>query len=125
MDTLIFASAGLLMIIGLIHSVLGEKYILTRLFKKHTLPRLFGGTEFTQNTLRFAWHLTTVAWFGLAFILILSRFPNFDIYSVYLICAGVLAIHALVSLVGSKGKHLSWVGFLAIAVMLLLASNAQ
>lgn len=24
------------------------------------LPRLLGGTEFTKNTLRFAWHLTTV-----------------------------------------------------------------
>ncbi|MGH1352935.1 MAG: hypothetical protein ACRBBN_19335, partial [Methyloligellaceae bacterium] len=65
---------ALLFGIGIAHSYLGEKYILIRLFRKNDLPKLFGGSEFTKNTLRFAWHLTTVAWFGFAFILIhLSR----------------------------------------------------
>jgi hypothetical protein len=52
--------------IGLAHSVLGERYILMRLFRHTDLPKLFGGTEFTIRALRFAWHLTTIAWWGAA-----------------------------------------------------------
>jgi hypothetical protein len=52
--------------VGLAHSVLGERYILVRLFRRPDLPKLFGGTEFTIRTLRFAWHLTTIAWWGAA-----------------------------------------------------------
>jgi hypothetical protein len=46
---------------GIAHSYLGERYILIRLFKRGDLPKLSVGTEFTKGTLRFAWHLTTVA----------------------------------------------------------------
>ena len=52
--------------LGLFHSVLGEKYILIRLFRREDLPKLFGTDDFTKRTLRFAWHLTTVAYWGLA-----------------------------------------------------------
>lgn len=31
--------------LGLAHSILGEKYILIRLFRRTDLPKLFGGTE--------------------------------------------------------------------------------
>jgi len=30
---------------------------------------LCGGTEFTVRTLRFAWHITTLAWWGFAVVL--------------------------------------------------------
>ena len=43
------------------HSVLGERYILVRLFRRENLPRLFGSDELTKRTLRFAWHLTSVS----------------------------------------------------------------
>jgi hypothetical protein len=56
---LLYAAAALIALLGLAHSVLGEQYILIRLFRRD-LPKLFGGPEFTWRTLRFAWHLTTV-----------------------------------------------------------------
>jgi len=37
-------------LVGVAHSVLGERYILIRLFKREGLPKLFGGTEFTTRT---------------------------------------------------------------------------
>ena len=34
------------------------------------LPRLFGSDWFTRRTLRFAWHITSVAWLGFAALLV-------------------------------------------------------
>jgi len=62
-------AALLAVVVGAAHSVLGELFILTRLFRRDDLPVLFGSPEFTQRTLRFTWHLTTVAWWGLAAII--------------------------------------------------------
>ena len=59
-------AAFLIVVLGLAHSILGERYMLVRLFKRSDLPKIFGSVDFTIQTLRFAWHITTVAWFGLA-----------------------------------------------------------
>lgn len=65
------ASAAILcVLIGVAHSYLGERYILIRLFRKTPLPHLFGNDFFTKQTLRFAWHITTIAWWGFAFLLL-------------------------------------------------------
>ena len=61
-------AAILIVLLGVAHSVLGERYILTRLFRGE-LPKLFGSSEFTRNTLRFAWHLTTLLALALGAIL--------------------------------------------------------
>ena len=42
-------AAILIVLLGVAHSVLGERYILTRLFRGE-LPKLFGSSEFTLNT---------------------------------------------------------------------------
>src|SRR4249920_816458 len=68
---LLFFAAFLTFAVGLAHSVLGERYILIRLFRRTDIPHLSGGPEFTIRILRFAWHLTTVAWWGFAAILVL------------------------------------------------------
>jgi hypothetical protein len=40
--------AGILFVaLGLAHSILGERYILTRLFRRNDLPTLFGSSAFT------------------------------------------------------------------------------
>ncbi len=64
MQTLLYIGALLAIGIGIAHSYLGERYILIRLFRRDDLPKLFGGPEFTIQTLRFAWHLTTIAWWA-------------------------------------------------------------
>jgi hypothetical protein len=55
MTSALYVAAALMVGVGIAHSVLGERYILMRLFRRGELPRLFGGTEFTARTLRFAW----------------------------------------------------------------------
>jgi len=59
-NTFLAAAALLIPALGAAHSVLGERYILIRLFRRSDLPKLFGSDTFTRRTLRFAWHLTTV-----------------------------------------------------------------
>lgn len=46
---LIIASI-LLVLCGCVHSILGEKYILIRLFKRDNLPHLLGSDQFTKGT---------------------------------------------------------------------------
>ncbi len=106
-----------LIAIGVIHSYLGEKYILIRLFRRDNLPHLFGSDDFTKRTLRFAWHITTIAWWGFAVILFTLLEPIANLSNTVLSITGtVFLFSGLIALVGSKGKHLSWIAFFTIAI---------
>ncbi|MDN4502372.1 hypothetical protein QX776_08155 [Alteromonadaceae bacterium BrNp21-10] len=109
--------AGLLtLMIGLVHSYLGERYILIRLFKRDGIPHLFGSDVFTKQTLRFAWHITTIAWWGLAAIMFTyANSQAVSRQSILQIIAVVFLISGLIALIASKGKHLSWLCFFVIA----------
>ena len=113
----------LLLMIGVAHSYLGERYILIRLFRRADLPTLFGSDEFTKNTLRFAWHLTTVAWWGFAAVLFHLAQSGAGASLVGTIIGITFLIHFVVALLGSRGRHLSWVVFLVIALTAIYASN--
>lgn len=118
MNSFLVAGALLAVAIGLAHSWLGEQYLLIRLFRRGNLPRLFGGDAFTKRTLRFAWHLTTLAWWGLALLLLLYAIEEpapVRTAAVWTIALTFLASAAL-ALVVTRGRHLSWIVFLAIAV---------
>lgn len=113
---MLLIGAILLFIIGIIHSYLGEKYILIRLFKRDNLPKLLGSDWFTKRVLRFAWHLTTVSWWGFSAILLVLSMPSIHMKNQILIIISIVFVaSALVSLVFSRGKHLSWVFFFIIA----------
>jgi hypothetical protein len=116
----VFASA-VTVLVGLIHSILGEKYIISPLQHLQNMPSIFGSDLLTKRTLRFAWHLTTIAWFGLAsLMLMLARnqelFPRMVVFVLF----AIFATSFIVSLVVSRGRHFSWVMFLAISLFLLL-----
>jgi hypothetical protein len=104
------AALVLAVLLAAAHSFLGERYILIRLFRRDDLPKLLGGTEFTKGTLRFAWHLTSVAWIGLAAALVAPR-------RVAEVVALTFGISGLVAFAGSRGRHLSWIVFFAIAAL--------
>ena len=118
------AAAVLALAIGLAHSWLGERYILMRLFRRQNIPHLLGSDAFTKRTLRFAWHLTTVAWFGAAaLLLILASFPlDASARMLSRVIATTFLINAVVALIGSRGRHLSWIAFLAIAGLAWIGS---
>jgi hypothetical protein len=108
----------LLLIIGIIHSYLGEKYLLIRLFRRDDLPKLLGSDWFTKRVLRFAWHLTTLAWWGFAAILYVLSNPSVNVQNeILIIIAVVFALSGVVSLLFTRGKHLSWLFFFTIAAI--------
>lgn len=112
-------AAGLSFLLGLAHSVLGERYILVRLFRRDNLPVLFGSTEFTTRTLRFAWHITTILWWGFAVLLWQSASGEAN-PSFILIVIGFTSIAAgLLPLFITRGKHLSWIALFAIGAIAL------
>lgn len=108
------AAAMLAIGIGFVHSYLGEKYILIRLFRQ-PLPRLFGDDQFTRQTIRFVWHLLSIAWFGFAAILILLHFGDPSRSSLLNVVGTTFAVTGIIALVASRGRHLSWVVFGIIA----------
>ena len=114
--TLLFFAALLVFAVGLGHSVLGEKFILIRLFRRPDLPRLFGDTTFTVRTLRFAWHLTTITWWGIGAMLVLASRDLLSAGNTLRVIAATMTMMAIVTLVASRGRHLAWPVFLAIAI---------
>ena len=120
---MLLAAAALASLLALAHSYLGERYILIRLFRGDGVPKLFGGTEFTQRTLRFAWHLTSLAWLSLAAILVKlsSHVPSRA--ELGMLLAGTFGVSGVVAFLGSRGRHLAWVVFLAIAVLAWLGAR--
>ncbi len=114
-------AAVLTTLLAAAHSYLGERYILMRLFRRTDLPKLLGSTEFTTRTLRFAWHITSVAWLGLAsLIIMLAQSPDETQVTQARLIAAVFGISGMAALLGSRGRHLSWIVFLAIAALVWL-----
>jgi hypothetical protein len=113
---MLYSGVFLLVFIGFIHSYLGERMILIRLFKRENLPKLLGSDWFTKRVLRFAWHITTVAWWGFAGILYVIANPSDNTNNEILqIISLVFFISGMVSAVFSKLKHFSWFVFLIIS----------
>lgn len=116
MSAALLAAAALLLAIGLAHSYLGERYILVRLFRRE-LPKLFGSDWFTRRTLRFAWHLTSVAWWGFGALLAALAAGRDARAAALLATAVTFALSAAVTAAASRGRHLAWPAFLAVAVL--------
>ena len=107
-------AALLIVVLGLAHSVLGERYILVRLFRRSDLPKIFGSSDFTLRTLRFAWHITTVAWFGLAALMWAASQGELGTQSALQIIGYTAVASGFLPLVITRGKHLSWLVLFAI-----------
>ncbi|MGH8129348.1 MAG: hypothetical protein ACRES3_00650 [Steroidobacteraceae bacterium] len=120
-STLLLVAALAAFGVGVAHSVLGEKYILMRLFRRPDLPKLFGDSTFTTRTLRFAWHLTTIAWWGFAAMLLLaSRDALSPENALQALAVTMLATGATI-LFASRGRHPAWPVFAAIGWIALYA----
>ena len=118
MNPALATAAILTVLLAAAHSYLGERYILMRLFRRSDLPKLFGGTRFTQDTLRFAWHVTSVAFVGFAALLVALALPGGVSPRVLgWVIGTTFAVSGLVALIGSRGRHLSWIVFFSVAAL--------
>jgi hypothetical protein len=118
----LIVAAVLTVLTGVAHSYLGERYILIRLFRRSDLPNLFGSDVFTRRTLRLAWHLTTIAWWGNA--VLLWALAQGSARLGLRVLSGTLFVSAVVTAIGSRGRHLAWPVILLIAVLVWVGSGA-
>jgi len=116
--TMLNTAGGLSVLIGITHSYLGEAKILMPMYAQYKLPVLRGSDRATKNVMRFAWHLTSVAWWGLGAILfvIASPAPN-PLACILRVVAITFAIHAVVTAGATRFRHYAWIVFTAIAVL--------
>lgn len=108
-------AATLLFLIGIIHSVLGERYILIRLFRTDKVPHLFGSDLFTKGTLRFAWHMTTIGWWGFAWLLLAVASGSDIQHAVLQTVAVVFLLTGVLAFAFTRGRHISWLVFWSVA----------
>lgn len=121
----LYLAAILLVGIGAAHSWLGERYVLRRIERSASLPKLtLGGVEMMAQVLRFAWHITSIAWFGLAAIVLLMAHDALTETTAGAAVAGTFLASALTSGIASRGKHYSWLVFLAVALLVLYETQA-
>jgi hypothetical protein len=121
---MLLLASDLVFLTGLAHSYLGERFILIRLFRVQQLPKLFGGTAFTVGTLRFAWHLTTVAWWGVAYLLFLAAGGSLSKDQVLTVIGITSLVSAALPLYFTRGRHFSWLVFLMVGTLLLASRGA-
>ena len=120
--TLLSIAAALLAVIGLAHSFLGERYVFRRLFQLADLPLLRNDRTYTERVLRYAWHLTSLAWWAFAALsLCLAYSPhNIRLLGVLLGMASILS--GLLVLITVGTRHPAWWLFLIVGALTCFAS---
>jgi hypothetical protein len=117
MNTLFVAAGILAIIVGLVHSILGEMLIFRRVTSDPVALHASGLRQRYINILWASWHIVTVFGWGIAALLFglaqaeVSDFGRQVAYGVI----GVTVIAAAFVLVATKGRHPGWVGLLGIA----------
>ena len=111
----LMTAAALTVGIGIVHSWLGERRIIGPLLSLEMRTGILHSI-FVRNVLRFAWHLTSLAWWGFAAILAaMATMPINDAARMVLwIVALIFIATGLTTLVTSRGRHLAWPVFMAI-----------
>jgi hypothetical protein len=124
MNLLLLVGGLLAVLVGIVHSVLGEKLLLGPLFQRGELPKLLGSATFARRTLRFAWHLTTVLLLGIGSTVVALSQSQLDPQAAWIlrVFAITFAICSLLSVIGARARHFSWWVFLIIAVLLWLGA---
>jgi hypothetical protein len=113
---LIIGSITMAALAGL-HSYAGEIRLVQPLLQRNDLPMLNGSIDYTKAILRWAWHLTSIAWLGFAAIFAgLTQVALEARQMPAVILTGVLGISGIIAFIAGRGRHPAWVFFLISAI---------
>lgn len=118
----LYLAAAAIVAIGLVHSVLGERWLIGPLLSPEFRRGMLAKSEFARRTLRFAWHITTLAWWGIAVVVVLLA-QSSEVTSqsaVFFTLATMFVLTGAVTLVVSRGRHLAWPVFFGIGALLIV-----
>ena len=125
MNTYLIAAAALAFMVGLVHSVLGEVMVFSRMRQGLIVPTN-GGSVLQQRHVRIlwaSWHVLTVfGWSFAAVLFLLASEPSAGHLRSSLLQAIAIAVLCGSSLVfyGTKARHPGWLGLLGVAVLIWL-----
>jgi hypothetical protein len=124
MNILLLIGGMMSALIGIVHSLLGERLVLGPLFERGDVPKLLGSATFARRTLRFTWHLTTVLLLAIGAVVIALSLSPLEPQSAWIlrVLSMNFGVCSLLSLIGARGKHFSWWVFLIIAMLLWLGA---
>jgi hypothetical protein len=122
MNPLLAIAALLALSTAIAHSWLGERWIIRPVLAIPDLPKLLGSRRGMKKVLRFAWHVTSLFWAGMAAILFhYSRAAKDE--TVLQIVTVIYILSAVITAAVSRGRHYAWVVFTAIAGLTWFARN--
>jgi branched-subunit amino acid ABC-type transport system permease component len=129
MNWYFLAAAALAFLVGLVHSVLGERMIFRRLRQGSVIPSQ-GGKLLGEGHVRIlwaSWHVLTAFGWGIASVLAwLALQPSNAASQLFITQAVVVSMlaGALLVFVGTKARHPGWAGLLGVAVLVWLGRPA-
>lgn len=118
MNLYLTAAAILTFLLGLAHTLMGEKLILGPLLKKEQ-HQIFGSEFLVRRTLRFAWHTTSLFWWGIACVFLVYAGATLSARDILVLrtLSATFFIGSILALIASHGKHFAWYVFLAISIL--------
>jgi hypothetical protein len=127
MNPWLLSAAGLLVLIALAHSVIGEWRIFRHLRRAGRIVPTEGGTllrEFKVRILWGTWHMLSAMGLGLAAVLVWLAEPAAQAASggrVEWCVAMAAAASGLLVLVSNRGRHPAWAALLVAAGLVLMS----
>jgi len=121
MNILLFSAGIISIIVGLIHSVLGEFLIFKHLRKGTVIPTV-GEPLLKERNIRIlwaSWHIVTIFGWAIGGLLLWLSYSTVETNNQFitnLIAYSMLGSSALV-LIATKGKHPGWLGLLAVSIL--------
>lgn len=122
MNLWLVCASVLLVMIGLVHSVFGERLIFRRLRGKGIIPT-DGGSHLLERHVRIlwaTWHLASIFCFAAAFVLLYASRAAVPKAVTDALMASVAA-GAIMVLAGTRGRHPGWIALSAVALLVWYA----
>jgi hypothetical protein len=118
---MLWLACGLVAFCGFAHSYLGEKFIIPRLLALPDLPLVRRDRGYTERLFRYAWHLTSVYFWGAAVLLALlaMKFVS-DPRPVGFVLGGLFFLSGAICLTVGP-RHPAWPLFFIAAVLTIVA----
>ena len=129
MNWYLAAAGTLTFLVGLVHSVLGEILIFSRMHRRGVVPT-DGGQLLLEQHVRIlwaSWHVVTVFGWGMAALLLWLAVQSSHGGSLAVVTRAVAAsmlVGSALVLVSTKGRHPGWIGLLLVAVLTWLGQPA-
>lgn len=123
MQTYLLSAAVVAVLVGIVHSVLGEILIFKKLRGSGFVPTEAAPPLQSRNVriLWATWHLASLLGLGFAAVLFAAAtgHATLDPLTMYAVIGAFMGGAALV-LLATQGRHPGWIGLLAVAVLVYL-----